>query len=316
LDLQGTVRFGMYGLSGNGWEQVYYDYANQYGNPTLYPKSDGQFVIGKPSTNRVQMYAVQVWSIWFTNTSDERVKENIVPLQSSLQSIKRLRPVHYNIKKDYVSDKAIPSKQDLRKNNIGFLAQEVQKVFPDLVTQTDSAGLYGINYIEMIPIIVKAIKEQSNTIDSLQNNISNNDSLKAKIVTLDNQIATLANQVAALHSCCNANKGNKSKSDLVDETNTTTTTTPAISNAAILYQNAPNPFKELTTIKLEIPQSVGNAMVCIYDLNGRQIRCLTVSGRSTTSVQIFGNELTPGLYHYALIADGNLIDTKTMVLTE
>jgi len=82
-----------------------------------------------------------------------------------------------------------------------------------------------------------------------------------------------------------------------------------------LYQNAPNLFKESTTIKLEIPESVGNAMVCIYDLTGRQLKCLGVSGRGTTSIQIFGNELTAGLYHYALIADGNLIDTKTMILT-
>jgi len=55
--------------------------------------------------------------------------------------------------------------------------------------------------------------------------------------------------------------------------------------------------------------------VCIYDLNGRQLKCLTVSGRGNTSVQIFGNELTAGLYHYVLIADGALIDTKIMVLT-
>jgi hypothetical protein len=79
--------------------------------------------------------------------------------------------------------------------------------------------------------------------------------------------------------------------------------------------NAPNLFKESTTIKLEIPETVGNAMVCIYDLNGRQLKCLTVSGRGNTSVQIFGNELTADLYHYALIADGSLVDTKTMVLT-
>jgi hypothetical protein len=253
------------------------------------------------SSTRVNVQAIQVWATWFTSTSDERVKENIVPLQSSLQQINRLRAVRYNIKKSYVSDSVMKKKQDLRKNNIGFLAQEVEKIFPDLVTRSDSAGLYGINYIEMIPIIVDAIKEQSTTIDSL------------KI-----QIGTLTSQIADVQSCCKGNS--KLKSNIETETETTnisslTSNTSYLTSSIRLYQNAPNPFKESTTIKLEIPETVGNAMVCIYDLTGRQLKCLGVSGRGTTSVQISGNELTAGLYHYALIADGSLIDTKTMVLT-
>jgi hypothetical protein len=306
LDVQGTVRFGTYGLAGSGWEQVILDWNTPpYGNPVLYPKADGQLLIGKGSTNRVNVQAIQVWATWFTSTSDERVKENIVPLQSSLQQINRLRAVRYNIKKSYVSDSVMKKKQDLRKNNIGFLAQEVEKIFPDLVTRSDSAGLYGINYIEMIPIIVDAIKEQSTTIDSLKT-----------------QIVTLNAQVADAQSCCKGNS--KLKSNIESETPNTssltsntslTPNTSTLTTTIKLYQNAPNPFKESTTIKLEIPETIGSAMVCIYDLTGRQLKCLGVSGRGTTSVQIFANELTAGLYHYALIADGGLIDTKTMVLT-
>ena len=94
-----------------------------------------------------------------------------------------------------------------------------------------------------------------------------------------------------------------------------TTLTTKATQAIKLYQNAPNPFKAKTTIKLEIPETVGSAMVCIYDLTGRQLKCLPVGDRGTTQVEIYGNELTSGLYHYGLIADGVLIDTKTMVLT-
>jgi hypothetical protein len=296
----------------HAWTDVYLDWLAPNGMPTLYPQTNGNLTIGTGS-NRVYMQAIQVWSTWFTTTSDERVKENIVSLQSSLQKIKRLRAVQYNIKKEYVSDNAMKSKSDLRKSNIGFLAQDVQKVFPDLVTQSDSAGLYGINYMEFIPIIIDAMKEQSKTIDSLKAQTSAMDSLKA-------QLAVLTNQVGVLQNCCTSNKGGgKTKSDLVNDAETlnqSTSNTTMQTSAAKLYQNAPNPFKESTTIKLEIPETVGNAMVCIYDLNGRQLKCLTVSGRGNTSVQIFGNELTAGLYHYALIADGSLVDTKTMVLTE
>ena len=256
------------------------------------------------------MQAIQVWSTYFTNTSDERVKENIVSLQSSLKKIKNLRGVTYNIKKDYISDKAMMgSKPDLRKNNIGFLAQEVEKVFPELVTKSDS-GLYGVNYIGFIPVLVEAIKEQSKTIDSLKYNASSIDSLKA-------QITTLTNLVADVQNCCNSKGSSKTKAYVESETETSIATTQSNTqtSAAKLYQNAPNPFKESTTIKLEIPETVGSAMVCIYDLTGRQLKCISATGRGTTSVQIFANELSAGLYHYALITDGSLIDTKTMVLT-
>ena len=302
LDVPGTTRFGATTTgktTWSGWTSVYFDWIAPYGMPTLYPQSDGSLMIGT-SSSRAYVNAVQVWSTWFTSTSDERVKENITNLKSSLQGIRQLRPVKYDIKKSYVTDSALKKNRNLRKDNIGFLAQEVEKIFPQLVTKTDSNGLYGINYLEMIPIIVDAMKDQSSTIDSLKDL---------------NKI--LAAQVTSIQNCCNNKQsGGSLKADVIADAETTTQiTTQTTTAAAKLYQNAPNPFKESTTIKLDIPQSIGNAMVCIYDLNGRQLKCLTVSGRGITSVQIFGNELTAGLYHYALIADGALIDTKTMVLT-
>jgi len=75
-------------------------------------------------------------------------------------------------------------------------------------------------------------------------------------------------------------------------------------------------FDYTGTDRGDFPQTVGNAMVCIYDLNGRQLKCLSVGGRGTTSVQVSGYELSAGMYHYALIDDGGLVDTKTMILTQ
>jgi len=48
--------------------------------------------------------------------------------------------------------------------------------------------------------------------------------------------------------------------------------------------NIPNTFKKSTTIKLEIPETVGNVMVCISDLKGRQFKCLAVNRRGASFV--------------------------------
>jgi hypothetical protein len=287
LSVSGNVRMGA--TLWNGWTNVYFDWIAPYGMPTMFPQTDGNLMIGT-STNRAYMNAVQVWSTWFTSTSDERVKENIVTLQKSQQKLNLLRGIHYDIRKDFISDKALGSKQYLRKNNIGLLAQDVQKVFPELVTKSDSDGIFGINYNGFIPIIIEAIKEQTKTTDSLRK------------------------QIADLKSCCKGNS--KVKDDVILDSESIHSLLQLSINTARLDQNAPNPYTESTIIKVDIPLSIQNAMLCIYDLTGRQLKCKIITDRGNTAVQIFGYELSPGLYHYALIVDGNLIDTKTMILTE
>ncbi len=80
--------------------------------------------------------------------------------------------------------------------------------------------------------------------------------------------------------------------------------------------NTPNPFSEATTIAFTLPQSVKEAMICIYDMNGTQLEQIDIVERGASSVQIDGYKLNAGMYLYSLIADGNVIDTKRMVLTK
>lgn len=61
--------------------------------------------------------------------------------------------------------------EDAARKRIGFLAQDIQKIFPELV-QTDENGIMSIDYIGFIPIIVESIKEMQQTIDN-QNELIN-----------------------------------------------------------------------------------------------------------------------------------------------
>ena len=83
-----------------------------------------------------------------------------------------------------------------------------------------------------------------------------------------------------------------------------------------LFQNTPNPFTENTVIPCAVAEGVANAMIYIYDLSGKQIDQYPVEGRGKTSVTISACSLDAGIYLYSLIADGNVVDTKRMILTK
>jgi polyhydroxyalkanoate synthesis regulator phasin len=87
-------------------------------------------------------------------TSDIRLKKNIIPIQNSLSIIKNLNPVAYNKKQN------LASVDYLIKEN-GFIAQELQKILPDLVHESaDKDKLLSVNYTAIIPILTKGIQEQ------------------------------------------------------------------------------------------------------------------------------------------------------------
>lgn len=81
-----------------------------------------------------------------------------------------------------------------------------------------------------------------------------------------------------------------------------------------LSQNDPNPFSSSTSISMNIPTSTSNACLVIYDMTGKQLRQIEITGRGKTSVTLTSEGLTPGMYLYALIADGQVINTKRMIL--
>lgn len=82
---------------------------------------------------------------------------------------------------------------------------------------------------------------------------------------------------------------------------------------AVLFQNAPNPFSSQSIVKCIIPEDVKYASLYLYDYNGRQIKSRIITERGNVQIAIDGNELTPGIYLYSLITDGEMIDTKRMV---
>lgn len=100
------------------------------------------------------------------SSSDIRLKENIQPLNNSLELINKLNPVTYNW-----NDKAKelnPNKTD--KTDVGVIAQELEKVLPNLVHNIYNDEFLAVDYVKLIPYLIGAIQELTNKITKLENN--------------------------------------------------------------------------------------------------------------------------------------------------
>ncbi|MBK8495690.1 MAG: tail fiber domain-containing protein [Chitinophagaceae bacterium] len=93
--------------------------------------------------------------------SDLRYKKNIQELNSPLSKLKQVRGVTYQYKTD-----EFPKMGFTDAVQIGFIAQEVEKVFPELVV-TGKNGYKGIDYSKITPVLLEAIKDQQKQIDEL-----------------------------------------------------------------------------------------------------------------------------------------------------
>ena len=87
-------------------------------------------------------------------------------------------------------------------------------------------------------------------------------------------------------------------------------------SAAKLYQNAPNPWSSETVIRYNLPQTVTRAEIYIYDMQGTQLKSIPAQDRGESQVTLSARDHKAGMYLYALVADGTLIDSKQMILTK
>jgi len=129
------------------------------------------FYIGDQTLTRyAALTGITTFTAW-TFVSDERLKENIEPLNYGINEVMQLRPTRYKFKNE-------------EQTNIGFIAQEVKQIIPEMVTgsggdfyEKDTAEqrankTLGIGKETLIPVLVKAIQEQQALIQSLTDRIT------------------------------------------------------------------------------------------------------------------------------------------------
>ena len=97
-------------------------------------------------------------------SSDLRFKTNIHPISNALDKVKALRGVYFNWNQNEFPDRQFGSNVEL-----GFIAQEVEKIIPEIVTKDKTKEEYrSVKYDKLVALLVEAIKEQQKQIDSLK----------------------------------------------------------------------------------------------------------------------------------------------------
>ena len=179
---------------------------------------------------------------------------------------------------DSICSNIAPVEKDpLSDVNYGLDAEQLKAMFPKLVHQ-DKEGNYSINYVEMIPLLVRGINELSEEIAILKGE-GTESARKAKSVATG-----------------------------IDETKDGV-------DMVRMDQNKPNPFSGSTVIGLNIPEKTQKASIFIYDLSGKQIQNVPVAERGETNITVYASDLSAGMYIYTLVVDGKVAVTRRMIVS-
>ena len=138
----------------------------------------------------------------------------------------------------------------------------------------------ALNYVGLIPILLKGMQQQQDRIDQLEQQLQN--------------------------CCSNSSQMRISNPAIAIE----------LSNSIILNQNDPNPFAEETRITFNIPESVNDAKIIFTDNSSHVIQTVKINERGEGQIVVYASNLTSGIYNYTLIADGKVIDSKKMVCSK
>lgn len=296
--------------------------------------ASNEVVIGNSAVTNVGSYAG-----WFT-ISDGRYKKDIQNNVYGLAFINKLKPVTYHLNMDKLNESIYGEKaaeynnalaDDIAKKGkilySGFVAQDVEQAaksigynFSGIMAPQNDNDHYSICYSDFVVPLVKAVQELSSQNDSLKNAAAQqqaiNEQLQNTATAQQQQINDLKNQMQqfenALSQCCtsyqspnNSGANGTGTSQNVSNNN----------NGAYLDQNMPNPFNENTIIKCYLPSNTQSAMIKVFNTNGSTIQTFNLSNTGIQQITISGNTLPAGNYLYSLIINGNIVDTKTMVLT-
>ncbi|GGM80797.1 hypothetical protein GCM10010967_10750 [Dyadobacter beijingensis] len=240
--------------------------------------------------------AAKPGSALWTVASDRRLKQNITEFNDGLDVLKQIHPVRFQ----YNGQAGIETGS---KQFVGIIAQEMQKIAPYTVgsfTHQDSLGNkteyldYDANAVTYI--LINSVKEQQQVIERKD----------AELKEMNAQVAALSKRLEQLEQVVASNTAKPLTGNAARvEPN---------ANGVVLEQNAPNGFSKNSSIRFFIPQSVKEASVEVYSVNGIKVNSYPLKERGEGELTISASDFQNGVFLYDLITDGKSNGVKKMVV--
>ncbi len=239
-------------------------------------------------------------------TSDARMKDNIQPIENPIDILSRVDGVSYTYRlsevqkyrkseenafpetsgtmanevNDALTEKELRDEQikkeierreeeEANRRRIGFMAQDIQKVLPELV-QTDEKGVMSIDYIGFIPLIVESLKQMQQTIQDQQK------------------------EIETLQSLLPAETKSMFRSTSNEEV--------SVVEGAKLYNRAG------ASVSYTLPATYNTADLKIFDISGKLLKKIVLTGNNSI-VDLNSSEIGYGTFVYTLFVDGKKADT-------
>lgn len=243
------------------------------------------------------------------NGSDRKLKDQIKPLTDATSKIMKLKPSTYIFKKDEeFKDMHLPEGEQM-----GLIAQDLETVFPTSVKEIKAKQFLnkehkighstpdykGVNYISLIPLLIAGAQEQQVKIDQ---QLETNTNLKALVEKQQKELDELKAIVNSL-------AGNPVKAG----TSTSVPVELSDKNVIVLDQNVPNPFAESTVISYSIPTDFTKAQIIFTNADGKLIKVINITEKGAGRLNVFGSDLSSGIYSYTLVIDGKNMEAKKMI---
>lgn len=269
---QGPGNFLIYNYSGGG-------------STFLIDGATGNTGIGTTTPGTYKLYINgNTYTTGSYSSSDRRFKKDIVPVRDALKLISSLEGVRYTFKDDmYYPQSGEKDEARVKRNfpqgpQIGLIAQDVEKVLPEVV-HTDDDGYKAIAYQNMVALLIEGIKEQEQKIEALERRLE------------------------ALES----GKAGNTRSTAVDAVQGTT-------DASRLGQSLPNPTGNTAEIPYHLAKHVTKASIVLYTSDGVEVNRYSLTPNGDGRITVEATTLKNGVYLYSLITNEGIVDTKKMTV--
>jgi hypothetical protein len=303
----GSGIYGVYGVGKNGGDAVRGEAtgAGTYGVYGRSASSHGVVGITGNTSAYAGYFGGNVYSTGTYQGSDRTLKQDIGDVTSAIDILNKLQPKSYNYRQDgKYKQMNLPVGK-----HYGFIAQDVEQILPGLVKETtfetratlpnekqangtavsnmpateatEKMTFKALNYMELIPLVVKGIQEQELRLQQQERLIQNQQQQIDELKTLVSRLTGAPNTLT--------------------------------SAGGSLNQNSPNPVQGSTRIAYTLPNGTTSARLLLTDNAGKTIKSMQLTASGV--IHINTATLSSGIYTYSLIVDGRITDSKKMTVT-